>query len=852
MREKIILASGINGDELLRSLASNGVNCFNVRIMNAVGLARYALMKAGVSITAPFVSQREETTIVSKAIKESSYFSNATYADIVDLTNAIRAMRGFVDSEDEGNMLSEILPKGIFTDKNNAILSAYNKYTELLEGIDSIGFIRMAMNSCEPFEAEFVIIKELPLKPLEMKLLNKLSNGKYTEISLADLYNTNTDGVKISSYKNCYGAPNEIEDVLTEIYSVKQLDKCLIAAAEVRTYSQILFDLVVRMNLPITFGCGIAITNANPARLLRLYNSWMTTGLFSAASLDAMISSDAFDRKAFIGEFEWPEGWTHKDVFTLLGQLKLSNNVKDNMSKIDNYISTLSTEEVNEAIEAEIKRLAIELALPCEEFVSKYSKIRPHGDDYAHELLNHLDSVAASIIYNSLAIVRFAGIDQQAEDVISDILSTMVCCQRSEPGKIHLADISAAVSSIRENIYVVGLSANNYPGTPKENYLLLDEDLKLFGNNMERYTSNGKIIAKKDRLLDFAKLAAALGCELHISYAGFNVSELKNQNASSMVFDLYKLENGDSVSIKEMEEHITKVEYFAPRLDATREIGKAYNEGVLIEGDEKEASSILAKLTTDGKSFSPSALSDFFECRRKYMYKRILDLPEDDEDKPFEVISAIDQGLIAHNLMEKIANSSITRDEFLTISEEAFENYLKSHSALIPSSVAGAKEQFMDMMGAAYDEDPHRKVVLKEEDIECKHEVGISIHGFPDRVEQIGDSEYIIVDFKTGRRVKHVQDDIYSCLQVVIYAYLMEYMGYHITRGEFRYLRLGQTVTCQYDANMKLALNDMLVEFMEAVKHNDYPCTTADDKGEPCKYCSYARLCNRVELEGDD
>lgn len=43
MREKIILASGINGDELLRSLASNNVNCFNVRIMNAVGLARYAI-----------------------------------------------------------------------------------------------------------------------------------------------------------------------------------------------------------------------------------------------------------------------------------------------------------------------------------------------------------------------------------------------------------------------------------------------------------------------------------------------------------------------------------------------------------------------------------------------------------------------------------------------------------------------------------------------------------------------------------------------------------------------------------------------------------------------------------------
>ena len=852
MREKIILVSGINGDELLRSLAMNGVNCFNVRIMNATGLARYSLMKAGVSITAPFVSQQEETTIVSKAIKDSSYFKKSTYADIVDLTNAIRTMRSFVVAEDENKALSDTLPKGIFSDKNKAILEAYKKYNELLEGIDSIGLIRMAIANCVALDAEFITIKELPLKPLERLLIEKLSNGKFSEHSLADLYNTSLNGVKISSYKNCYGAPNEVEDVLTEIYSSKQLDKCMIAVADARTYSQLLFDLAVRMKLPITFGCGIAITNSNPAKLLRLYNNWITTGLFSAASMDAMLSSDAFDRNAFMGEFECPDNWKIKDIFALLGQLKLSNNKKDNADKVAAYIESLSDEERTEDLEGELKRLADELALPCEEFVNKYSKIRPHGEDYAHELLNHLDNAAASIIFNSLSIVRYAGIDQQAEDVISDILASMVCCQRSEPGKLHVTDISAAISSIRENIYVVGLSANNYPGTPKENYLLLDEDIKLFGEDMERYTSNGKIKEKRDRLFSLAKLCTALGCKLCISYAGFNVSELKYQNASSMVFDLYKLENGESVTIKDLESNIAKVEYFAPRLDATREIGKAYNDSMMIEKDGKTISSVLAKLTTDGRSYSPSALSDFFECRRKYMYKRILGLPEDEEDKPFEVISAIDQGLIAHDLMEKLANTSITRDDFLKLADAAFEKHLKSHPALIASSVLGAKEQFMDMMALAYDEDPHRKVVLKEEDIECKHEAGISIHGFPDRVEQIGDSEYIIVDFKTGRRVKHVQDDIYSCLQVVIYAYLMEYMGYHITGGEFRYLRLGQTVTCQYDANMKLALNDMLVEFMEAVKHNDYPCTTADDKGEPCKYCSYARLCNRLELEGDD
>lgn len=312
------------------------------------------------------------------------------------------------------------------------------------------------------------------------------------------------------------------------------------------------------------------------------------------------------------------------------------------------------------------------------------------------------------------------------------------------------------ISSVRENIYIAGLSANNYPGTPKENYLLLDEDVRLFGEGAESFTSIGRIKAKRDRLFTLAKLATGLKCDIHVSFAGFNVSELKNQNASSMVFDLFRAENGESSTVKDLEAKIKKVEYFAPRLDATREVGKAYNEGLRIVRDDKESSTMEAKISIDGKSYSPSALSDFFECKRKYMYKRILKLPDEKEDNPFEVISAIDQGLMAHSLMEELANNSITKDEFLKITSNAFDDYLKSHPALIPSSIAGAKEQFVDMMSSAYDKDPHRKVVLKEEDVECAHEAGITIHGFPDRVEQVGPDEYIIVDFKTGRKVKHL------------------------------------------------------------------------------------------------
>lgn len=823
--------------------------------MNATGLARYALMKSGIAINAPFVSQQEEIPLVAKAIKGSKFFANAKYADIMDLTNAIRRMRYMVSAEDEPKAMNEILPKGYFSDKNGAILNAYNGYMDLLEGMDSVGLIRMAIRECEAIDADFEVIAEIPLMPLEQELIKKLSGGNYKRITMAELYATEEKGVKTNSFKNCYGSANEVQDIITEIYSEKKLDECTLAVADTRTYSQIIYDIAVSKNLPVTFGCGIGITNTNPAKLLEVYNTWMTTGLFSATALDNILSSDAFDRKRFIGDYEESENVKIKKFFEILEQLKMTNDENSNLKKVDDYIGTLSPEQRNECVEAKLREFAKKLALPCEEFIAEFAKIRPFGEDYTQALLNQLDNTALSTIYNSLAIVRNAGIKQQAEEVIADILSSMVCFQRSEPGKLHVTDIGSAMSTMRKDMYIAGLSANNYPGTPKENNLLLDIDIKLFGAGTEELTSNGKIIAKKDKLVALAKLATALDCNLHFSYAGFNTSDLKNQNASSILFDLFRMEKGETASLDDFGSYVTRVEYFDPKVDSAGEIGKAYNEGKNITRAATASSSVIAKRSTDGRSYSPSELHDFFECKRKYMYKRVLGLPEVEEDNPFKVITAADKGILAHALMEELANSTITRSDFLELAKEAFESYIKSHPALLPSSVPAAMEEFWDMMALAYDTDPHRKVVLKEEDIECIHECGLDIHGFPDRVEQVGPNEYIIVDYKTGGKIKHTQDDIYSCLQVVIYAYLMEQRGYKIVGGEFRYLSLGQTVTCVYDENMKLALKDALVEFMEAVKHNEYPCVEVNDdykNDNPCTFCSYAGLCERVVAEGDE
>lgn len=102
--------------------------------------------------------------------------------------------------------------------------------------------------------------------PLENALLQKISGGKApASISINELFKVDDKPIKISSYKNCYGASNEVETILSDIYSDKNVDECTVAITDTVTNGQLFFDYALLYDIPMTFGCGIPIMNSNPA-----------------------------------------------------------------------------------------------------------------------------------------------------------------------------------------------------------------------------------------------------------------------------------------------------------------------------------------------------------------------------------------------------------------------------------------------------------------------------------------------------------------------------------------------------------------------------------------------------------
>lgn len=871
MKEKIILAPGANGNELTKNLAGHGVNLINTKVVSAAELARLALMRAGVPITESFLSSREEAAVIAKAAIDETYFGKTTYSDIQQISSVVKRMRTLVASDDEEAVIKEKLGQGIFTEKNAALFSVYKKYIEIIKKdklLDSVLLIRKAISEGKEMDAEFVCLEEYRLSPLEETLIKKLSAGSYETISIKSLYGVADEGVKVASYKNCYGSPNEVETIIADIYKNKKLDECTIAVTDVATYSQLFFDYALLYDIPVTFGCGIPIINSNPARLLELYYHWMTDGFFGAASINTMIASEAFNRpKLYETLGEQPEAFSWKKFYEVLGGLRLTNDEASNRARIEAFKKALAEDEalIDPADDKTFKDftrkkvcipaleiMATELALPSEDFISKYAYVRKGSASNADKLIMQLDMAAGSSIYDELKIIKSAGIEQTDDDIILNVLKQNVCSQPSREGAVHITDISGGIAAVRKELYLAGLSASKFPGSPVENYLLLDDDLEKFGEEASFMTSAGKIIHKREALSTLVHLATSLGSEVHISYAGMNVSELKKDNASSMIFEIFREESGKNVTSQELEVQIIGSEYFKPAISATREVGAAYSHGKEVQpapltaGQRREA--ISAGWNLD-KEYSPSALNKFFSCPRSFMLSSILGIPEPDDDKPFEVISAADSGTLAHSLMEQLANSTMTKEEFLKLSEEFFDRYMAENPPLIKESADDERSQFLEMMKTAYEMDLHREVTMKEEEIHCVHETGVKLHGYPDRIEKLDDGRYLVVDFKSGRSISHVQDDITTCLQIVIYAYLLEQEGYDIAGGEFRYIRLGETISCKYDDDMKVQLNEMLMRFKDCMLRGDFEIAVVDEenKNDPCHFCKYASICGKQQ-----
>lgn len=832
MTEKILLLPGANGTELTRMLARFHKNTLGLRIMNAAQAARFALMRSGLVLQERFLPRKQEAAVIDGFVREVSYFASAAYADSEKLADALYSLRSLI-REAETETIHRELRNGEFPEKNQSLAAVYDRYLATLhatDSIDTIGLLRKAIAQAAPLNCPVYTLREYPLSPLEDALANTLS-GERIHSCLTELLEIKPTALRNIDYTESYGSSNEVETIYHYIAANNlPLDSCTVAITNPASYAQLFYDFAQSNGLPITLGCGIPILNANPARLLKLLYDWNNTGYHGVDALHALLHSDAFDQKKLMARLGIEKNRQLDKIIRIAGQLQLNFD----RSKNRQTLATLPGDDKNAEYFPGVAALAEELALGESKLIEKYALIRDGA-------MGRVDRSALSVICDTLdAYAKYAG-GRPLNMIIPQILQRSVCSENSREGALHVTGISGAIASMRKHLFVAGMGAGNFPGTPRENYLLLDSDYLLFAPEACAPTSINQIRDKKNALDDLLALASALNVSIHLSYSGYDLAALKEENPSSVLFDIFKQQHGETATLQQYKDTFRHVGYFSQQVSGDYTIGSAYTQGKQICHTAPELSEPPCAYTED-TAFSPSALDVFFTCPRKFFLTRILGVEEAEEDDPFTVISYSEIGILAHKLMEELFHHPCSREVFLQRADAIFDRALLLRPALHTDAAAVQKDIFRKMMANAYDNDPGNHVLASEQEQIFRHSSGILLKGYPDRVEKTPSGEYIIADYKSGKNIKHKKHDIDTCLQVVIYAYLLEMRGKPISQCEYRYLRDGITIPCRYDADMKDKLNAKMLTFKEALDTGQFPCAT--DK-KACEYCSLADICGK-------
>ena len=841
MQERIILMPNANGTELVRSLAAHGVCAAGLRICDSLEFARTGLSNSGRTVKGKLINSRQQIALISEILSEDrsklGFFKPAAYDDARLLSGALDKLRLAADND----TLRKKLPSGRFADKNMALINALTVYEERLNerGLtDRVSVIRQAVNECRALDTEsyrLAEITEYPLTPLERQLLDKLSGGKAERLTIKQLYNAEGGSIAFD-ITEAYGALNEVEDIINTIFTKKlPPDNCVAAVTDSAKYSQLFAELCGRYDIPFTLGCGTLLTSTYPAKLLELIKRWATVKSFGTDGLYEMIFSETFDRaklrKKCFGEKEKSNSQLKAGI-EMAGNMRLGWDAQRNAECLRKYRDTLDPNSKDEEVIAETaalnaaEKISAELEKGAAYILENYAAVRKNA-------MGRADKAARNKLATQLNELTGGDVCE----VIPQLLTGFVCPENSRGGALHITPIENAYCSMRKELFIAGLSADNFPGTPIEDHLILDCDcIEVFGGDIP--TSTEQTLQRKDILSGLIGLAGALGSRVRVSYYSYELSEMKDENCSSALEELKS-----EAAVGEMR----STGFFDSPLTPEAAVGMAYKKGALPIGHE----TMFAE-NTDGsadlrtyKNYSPSDIEVFFNCPKQFLLKVILNIEPRDSDDPLTVIDPRHCGTLMHKVMEVgAASASITRDELIALGSEMFDNYLLKRPPLNKEDAVSEKQEFLKMIDNALIMQANNIIEAAEKRFTVTHpESGITLTGFPDRVEsRLSDKAGIIADFKTGRIVKHFKDDIDSCLQTVIYAYMIGCKGKKIEQCEYRYVRTNDVVTCRYDSEMKSKLDEKLIQFAAALRENDFECT---DNEENCAFCRFGSICGK-------
>ncbi len=609
------------------------------------------------------------------------------------------------------------------------------------------------------------------------------------------------------------GHAAEIQEALRRVLSEgRRFDEVELVLASEEPYAALVNDLTARLGIPATFASGVSAIHTRPGRALAAFCRWAAAG-FPADDLVRLLQSGDLDTLGKGGE-RMPSP-------SEAARLLLASHAAGGRGAAAEALRRLALREETQARQASqdadeeeaVRRqraaartgrladwtTALEALVPeasgqaeparvfrgCREFLAHHV-----SEDPAAPAGAALDAALGALTALTLPRAPLAASLAQVLELVEEVR-----VRRAGPraGHLHVTTLDAAGWAGRRRTFVLGLDQGALPGIPREDPVLLDDELPHFHDSLA---------SSSDRVREAVYLGAgrlgALGGKITLSYAARDLREDRELYPASILLQAHRLEalRSENLAFADLLARlgapVTRLPVSAKEaLDASgwwlaslRGAGPSRDAVLaafpsLALGEEAARGRAAAAFgpfdglvpeaggeadpRRSGKAVSASALEQFSHCAFQFFLQRLLRLPEppDRDANRFRWLDPLTRGSLLHDLYERFLKEAPPRnaERLKHMGLEALQELKRRIpppsprlEALETEALLQDLEDFADLEAVETGRTP---IGLEVPFGPLTLEVGgvsFPLKGRIDRIDRLaGGPDHEVVDYKTGR-----------------------------------------------------------------------------------------------------
>jgi ATP-dependent helicase/nuclease subunit A len=259
---------------------------------------------------------------------------------------------------------------------------------------------------------------------------------------------------------------------------------------------------------------------------------------------------------------------------------------------------------------------------------------------------------------------------------------------------------------------------------------------------------------------------------------------------------------------------------------------------------------------SDGLGISVTDLMTLFNCPRKYLYKRWINVPTeleterntetDEKDSPLW-LPATWIGSVVHRVIECCPDDVIRADELVEVYRSAVAEYngYRADTTALWDEIRPLLQTYLD---SRFHRRPKRKD--RKEAPFVQRVAGLEVEGVIDRLIQYENGEWELVDYKTNRATDHGWDVLAREYepQLRLYAWAVHRQwGVLPRQAVLVFLRAGREVTVEVTPESIRKTEEQLHTAAEWLMDEDNPDRFEPRPGARCTACDFREICPAAE-----